>query len=308
MLRRVMAWAAAAAAAAGAVGMIAAPASAAATTPQIQSYVTQVYADLFDRVPDATGVDYWTGKLTSSGDYAAVANFITSSTEYRSRLITDSYEHYLGRAPDAAGLAFWLAQMAAGQQIEAMQAGFIASDEFYARGGGTDAGWVGVLYDSVLGRSPAPAEVSGWVAAIAAGMNRGAVALGFLYSTEHLTTVIDGYFVDLLARHLDPSGTTYWVTAVQRGSRDEQIIAGIVASAEYLARFGITPGVVTPPTAPPITLPPTSTPPNPGDTKNCSDFATQAQAQAWFDTYYPYYGDVARLDADNDRIACESLS
>jgi hypothetical protein len=269
--------------------------------------VTQVYSDLFDRAPDAAGVDYWSSRLQSGGDYSAVANFITSSTEYRTRLITESYEHYLGRSPDAAGLAFWLGQMAAGRHIEAMQAGFIASDEFYARGGGTDSGWVDVLYQSVLGRSPAPAEVSGWVAAIAAGMNRGSVALGFLYSTEHLTTVIDGYFVALLGRHLDPSGTTYWVSAVQGGARDEQIIAGIVASAEYLGHFGITPGTATPPTAPPST-PPTTPPGNPGDVKNCSDFATQAAAQAWFDTYYPYYGDVAKLDADNNRIACESLA
>ena len=40
---------------------------------------------------------------------------------------------------------------------------------------------------------------------------------------------------------------------------------------------------------------------------NCSDFATQAAAQAWFDTYFPFYGDVARLDADGDGVACESL-
>ena len=48
-------------------------------------------------------------------------------------------------------------------------------------------------------------------------------------------------------------------------------------------------------------------PGNPGDSKNCSDFNTQAQAQAWFDTYYPYYGDVAHLDNDHDGIACETL-
>lgn len=48
-------------------------------------------------------------------------------------------------------------------------------------------------------------------------------------------------------------------------------------------------------------------PANPGDTKNCSSFATRAQAQAWFDRYYPYYGDVARLDSDKDRKACETL-
>lgn len=49
-------------------------------------------------------------------------------------------------------------------------------------------------------------------------------------------------------------------------------------------------------------------PGNPGDTKNCGDFATYTEAKAWFDTYYPYYGDVARLDGnDGDLIPCESL-
>lgn len=46
---------------------------------------------------------------------------------------------------------------------------------------------------------------------------------------------------------------------------------------------------------------------NPGDVRNCSDFTTWAAAQAWFDEYYPYYGDIARLDGDGDGIACQSL-
>lgn len=61
----------------------------------------------------------------------------------------------------------------------------------------------------------------------------------------------------------------------------------------------------TPIPTPPPTTP--TTPGNPGDTKNCSDFATQAAAQAWFDTYFPSYGDVAKLDGNGDGIACESL-
>ena len=52
---------------------------------------------------------------------------------------------------------------------------------------------------------------------------------------------------------------------------------------------------------------PESVPPNPGNSKNCSDFSTQAEAQEWFDTYLPHYGDVARLDGDGDGEACESL-
>ena len=48
-------------------------------------------------------------------------------------------------------------------------------------------------------------------------------------------------------------------------------------------------------------------PSNPGNSKNCGDFSTWLEAQAWFDTYFPYYGDVGRLDGNNDGVACESL-
>ena len=56
------------------------------------------------------------------------------------------------------------------------------------------------------------------------------------------------------------------------------------------------------------TEPATGTDPeNPGNTKNCSDFATQAEAQEWFDTYFPFYGDVALIDTNNNGVACERL-
>ncbi len=77
--------------------------------------------------------------------------------------------------------------------------------------------------------------------------------------------------------------------------------------ATFLGRaFDLTP--ITPP--PPPTTTTTTTvagPANPGNSRNCSDFSTWSEAQAWHDTYYPYYGDVAQLDADGDGIACESL-
>lgn len=207
--------------------------AAAEATSGVQSYVTKVYNDLFGRDPDPSGLATWTGLLQSGTPYAQVANAITASDEYRSRLITATYQRYLERSPDPAGLAFWLNLMRSGWHIEDMQAGFIASDEFYARGGGNNRGWVTLLYRSVLDRNPASSEVDWWSAQIAAGMNRGAVARGFLYSTEHLTTVVDGYYVDLLGRHIDPSGRGTWVGLIQAGWRDEEIIAGIISSPEY---------------------------------------------------------------------------
>ena len=59
---------------------------------------------------------------------------------------------------------------------------------------------------------------------------------------------------------------------------------------------------------PPAPNPGPSQPGNPGDTKNCSDFRNYAEAKSWFDTYYPYYGDIAKLDGNNDGIPCESLT
>ena len=65
--------------------------------------------------------------------------------------------------------------------------------------------------------------------------------------------------------------------------------------ASFLARALGLPAIAPPPPA------------NPGDTKNCSDFPTWAEAQEWFNFYFPYYGDIANLDGDNNGVACESL-
>jgi hypothetical protein len=48
-------------------------------------------------------------------------------------------------------------------------------------------------------------------------------------------------------------------------------------------------------------------PANPGDTVSCDHFTKWYMAQEWFDTYYPYYGDIAHLDPDGDLISCENV-
>lgn len=207
-----------------------------AVVPQpsaVHLYVTKVYADLFQRAPDAPGLQTWTTALGRGTPYGAVANGITYSREFRSRLITSSYQRYLGRGPDAVGLEGWLAGMDRGLHIEQMQSGFISSPEFYGRAGSDDRLWVAELYRTVLQRAAGPAEVIFWDGQLRNGMSRSGVALGFLYSNEYLTTVVDGYYQDLLRRGIDSSGRQTWVTEIQRGARDEEVIASIVSSDEY---------------------------------------------------------------------------
>lgn len=201
-----------------------------------RAYVNQVYRDLLDRFPDQVGADGWSGALARGAGKESVANAITASDEYRGRLILASYWRFLGRSGEPSGRAGWLGQMQAGMQIEDVQAYFVASDEFWQRQGSTPAGWVAGLYDTVLGRAPAPSEVDAWVARMDDGVSRRDVARGFLFSTEYLATVVDGYYVQLLDRHIDGVGKVGWVRLIQQGSRDEQIVAGILASEEYAAR------------------------------------------------------------------------
>ena len=199
-------------------------------------YVTAVYRDLFGRTPDAGGLATWTNALTTGTPRTAVADSITGSDEYRSRLIRTAYADYLGRSPDPAGLANWLTAMRRGLTIQQMESGFISSPEYYGKAGGTPSSWVRKLYADVLGRSAGASEVNHWVSVLSRGASRSDVALGFLLSTEHLATVINGHYQHLLGRNLDPAGKITWVQAIQRGVRIERVIAGIIASAEYWNR------------------------------------------------------------------------
>lgn len=88
--------------------------------------------------------------------------------------------------------------------------------------------------------------------------------------------------------------------------------------ADVLGYFEVPPGISAPsrqgrfvPTAPTrlvdtrSTTSPGITVTNPGNTKNCTDFATWDEANRWFWYYFPFFGDVAELD-DNDAWPCEN--
>lgn len=52
----------------------------------------------------------------------------------------------------------------------------------------------------------------------------------------------------------------------------------------------------------------TERPLNPGDTKGCSDFDYYEDALRWYETFEPWYGNVAKLDPDHDGVPCPGLA
>ena len=91
-------------------------------TPQ-REQVTQLYASLFNRAPELSGLDYWASTLTTQS-FAQVAQAMYDCTPSRTLyptnisdtdVIKSFYSNVLGRTADSGGLAYWTGKLAAGQ-------------------------------------------------------------------------------------------------------------------------------------------------------------------------------------------------
>ena len=171
-------------------------------------FVTLLYNNVLDRNPEPAGLATWTTALANGMSRERVVLGFSESQEFRKTTAPETlgasraglqadwaddvyrlYRATLDRPPEAAGLLHWSGQMAAGMTPLAAAAGFVASREFQQRyGATTDAQFVTLLYNNVLDRNPEPAGLATWTTALAKGMSRERVVLGFSESQEFRKT------------------------------------------------------------------------------------------------------------------------
>jgi hypothetical protein len=123
-----------------------------------------------------------------------------------------------------------------GLSDERLEAGFIGSDEYIALHGGQGAGWVKGMYQDLLGRTPSPAEVNGWVRALQSGVTPRQVAYGFAASAEREGQHVQADYQRVLGRTASADEVNSWVTAFENGVSNEDVIAGFVGSQESFQR------------------------------------------------------------------------
>jgi hypothetical protein len=126
-------------------------------------------------------------------------------------------------------------ELGGGSSDEAVIAGILASPQYYSAAGRTPATFVTSLYDRLLGRSPAPAELTFWELQLSAGETRAEVASAFLSSPEYKREFVERQYSELLARPADPHGLSLWVAKLEHGTSDEQMQAAIIGSPEFEA-------------------------------------------------------------------------
>jgi MBG domain (YGX type)/Bacterial Ig-like domain (group 3)/Domain of unknown function (DUF4214)/SdrD B-like domain len=206
-------------------------------------YVEAVYRAVLARNADPAGLAYWTN-LLATGQFSRleVVQKIRSSPEHFTQELTDFYFTILSRPPDPAGLHYWVQQLENGVPEEQVAADFLNSQEYLSRG---DKYFIDHMYEAVLGRTFDPAGEAAWLNALgddASGnrthppsLTHEQVITDFLYSSESLKRLVEGYYQVFLRRLADPTGLSDWLAVLEQGASFATIAEGFLASGEFFS-------------------------------------------------------------------------
>jgi hypothetical protein len=213
-----------------------------------EAFVRQLYLDILSRTADPGGLSTWVNWI-NTGVYtrAQVASQFFQSYEFygTGNYITKLYLGIMLRDPDYAGWVGWYNYLNAGYSETDILNQFLLSQEFQSRYGNLDnTGFVTLLYNNILNRSPDQAGLQQWVAWLNNGTyTRAQVANGFITSQESQLRVgnrvyADMLYIGFLRRAGDPNGLNGWTNWLTNGTYTlDQEVGDFITSPEYLARF-----------------------------------------------------------------------
>jgi uncharacterized protein with LGFP repeats len=180
-------------------------------------FVKASYQDFLGRAPAQSEIDFQTQALAAGWvTKLGYLNSLATSNEWLSAIVTKFYQDTLGRAPDSAGLASWVSWLRSGRFTPAQVASlFYASDEYYAKAGGTASPWVTSLYAKLLNRQPDPAGLQFWIGYTNnPAYGKSWVAYQFYQSVESRQLRVKSMYEVLLQREPDSVGWPFWAARV----------------------------------------------------------------------------------------------
>lgn len=209
----------------------------------VDAFTVRQFADVLGRAPTGTESSDWemgVGEGTTTPE-AAVDELLGSAAGTRLGGVVRLYRAYFLRDPDAAGFRYWRDQVRRGTSLDAVSQGFAASPEFRQRYGALDAtGFVRLVYQNVLGRTPDAAGQAYWTGQLRAGVSRGKVMNGFSESPENVartrraTDVL--LVVHLLLGRAPTTAECPVLEARVAGAGRAGLVQSVLVSPEYDAR------------------------------------------------------------------------
>ena len=100
----------------------------------------------------------------------------------------------------------------------------------------TKQAFVQALFNNFLQRTGQISELNYWVGVFdASSTGQSDVVNGIAGSTESLSRLIDGYYIQYLGRQADANGEAYFVNLLQNGETLDQVQAGFISSQEFIS-------------------------------------------------------------------------
>ena len=140
-----------------------------------RSPIIRLYSAYFDRLPDASGLTYWSNKLKTGTSLSKVSATFAASSEFTRKygalsnrgFVLLIYTNVLKRTPDAGGVSYWTGRLDKGTSRGTVMTNFSESSENKRKT--ANAVDVVLLTTGMLRRVPTPTELSEAIADLGAG-------------------------------------------------------------------------------------------------------------------------------------------
>ena len=195
-----------------------------------------LYEQLLNRPIDAAGLNLYLPELAAGDSFETIALAIEGTDEYAQDEVNRWYETYLGRPADTAGLNNFSHQLETGTPSPTVQAAILGSPEFFNLAGGTDSGFVTLLFQDLLGRTPNPTELSGDVNELEEGETPREFATVVLGSQEYAQDEVNQWYETYLGRPADPQGLSFFSNELVTGTSPQTVQAAILGSMEFVQK------------------------------------------------------------------------
>src|SRR5439155_10881365 len=103
-------------------------------------------------------------------------------------------------------------------------------------GHGSKDSFLGAVFQDMLGRNIDTSGATTLGLLLARGAPRAEVVTMILHSPEANQVLVSGLYQRFLRRPVDPTGLSTFVPALQNGIREEDVLAAVISSDEYLDR------------------------------------------------------------------------
>ncbi len=224
-----------------------------ARAPQAQ--IRRLYIAVYEREPDAGGLEFWTGQLTGGRSLRNIAQQFTEVPEFVSsygslnntQFIDLIYQNVLGRPADSGGRDFWLGRLSQGASRGDVVLGFSESPEMVENT--TDLAPFDRLYCAFFLRASDAGGRAFWASEFYAG-RAGLIEIATQFATapefnERYGSLSNRAFVELiyqnvLGRNLpltEAGGPTFWTSELARGRTRGTVMVNFSEAPEYLNRF-----------------------------------------------------------------------